>query len=494
MAIHTFETAEVDRFAQLSGDFNPLHCDPVAARRRLGGHQLVHGLFVTLWALNDALPEGGPCRFKRIKASFGKPISVGMQIESHIKSAEPSGPQVIEIVEPSASSVPRFHIEFEVVHAQAASSLPPLPPSGEAPPTCIEHDYDSAAGCSGELALFLDPEEFEAIFPRLAKHIPADQAAALLATTRLIGMQCPGLHSIFQSLEIDFNEAPETRGPVTYRVEKTDRRFSRLVLAIESESERGAERERKREPNWLTARLDSFHRPPQRQPSYADLQPLLTTGEFAGLRALVVGGSRGIGEVAAKLLAAGGADTRTTHYRGVDDALRVCDEIRSGGGSCQSFPLNVEAEPDAVHEELAAGLGDWVPNLCVYMATPAIDMEARPDFSADLLSRYTHFYVTAFENLVGWILELSKTPLKVLYPSTVTIDTPVPWSREYAEAKATGEALCQRLQALEPRLQIAWPRFPRVETDQTATLYPTESSEVGPLVLEHLRQVHRPKA
>jgi hypothetical protein len=90
IAIHNFKTAEVDRFAELSGDFNPLHCDPVSARRRLGGHQLVHGLFVTLRAINDALPEGGPCRFKRIKASFGKPISVGIEIESQIKSAEPS--------------------------------------------------------------------------------------------------------------------------------------------------------------------------------------------------------------------------------------------------------------------------------------------------------------------------------------------------------------------------------------------------------------------
>jgi acyl dehydratase len=60
MAIRTFTAAETHRFAEFSGDFNPLHCDPVAARRRLGGRQLVHGLFVTLWALDEVLDEAIP--------------------------------------------------------------------------------------------------------------------------------------------------------------------------------------------------------------------------------------------------------------------------------------------------------------------------------------------------------------------------------------------------------------------------------------------------
>jgi len=39
-------------FAKLSGDYNPLHLDPVLARRLLFGRQVVHGLHALLWSLN----------------------------------------------------------------------------------------------------------------------------------------------------------------------------------------------------------------------------------------------------------------------------------------------------------------------------------------------------------------------------------------------------------------------------------------------------------
>ena len=393
-----------------------------------------------------------------------------------------SGHDVIEVFETQSPSVPRFKIEFESASESRVSPLTPMPSSPLDGLECVDQDYESAATCGGKLPLYLNSALFEAVFPRLAKCMARDQAAALLATTRLVGMQCPGLNSLFQSLEIHFKTTTADPSPPTYRVEKADQRFSRLVLAIESES------------NWLTGRLDTFCRPPQAQPSYADLRDLVSTGEFSGLRALVIGGSRGIGEVASKLLAAGGADTRMTYYLGADDAMRICDEIQLAGATCQSFVVDVAGSPAAMYEQLADGLDGWVPDLCVYRATPPIDMEARPDFSADLLSRYTQFYVIAFEGLVRWLLNRSAAGLRVLYPSTVTIDTPIPWSKEYAAAKTSGEECCRKLQAEEPRLRVSVPRFPRVETDQTSTFYPTESSEIGPLVLEHLREIYRSEA
>ena len=42
-----FSIADQRRFADLSGDSNPMHMDPVAARRLLSGQLVVHG--VTCW-------------------------------------------------------------------------------------------------------------------------------------------------------------------------------------------------------------------------------------------------------------------------------------------------------------------------------------------------------------------------------------------------------------------------------------------------------------
>ena len=58
-------------FAELSGDFNPLHMDPILARRLLFGMQVVHGLHTLLWSLDNYLKSCiRPRRLKTVKADF----------------------------------------------------------------------------------------------------------------------------------------------------------------------------------------------------------------------------------------------------------------------------------------------------------------------------------------------------------------------------------------------------------------------------------------
>lgn len=52
LASRTFGRHDQDRFAELSGDFNPIHIDAVAARRTQPGAPVVHGIHVLLWALD----------------------------------------------------------------------------------------------------------------------------------------------------------------------------------------------------------------------------------------------------------------------------------------------------------------------------------------------------------------------------------------------------------------------------------------------------------
>src|SRR5688572_19187643 len=72
----TFTEADQALFASISADHNPMHVDPVVARRLLTGKPVVHGMHTLLTAIeywqNDpgAKPTG-------IRCSFASSVSVG---------------------------------------------------------------------------------------------------------------------------------------------------------------------------------------------------------------------------------------------------------------------------------------------------------------------------------------------------------------------------------------------------------------------------------
>src|SRR6266850_1891833 len=54
----TFSLEDQSAFAALSGDFNPIHVDPLLARRLLFGAPVVHGVALLLWGLESGWPSG----------------------------------------------------------------------------------------------------------------------------------------------------------------------------------------------------------------------------------------------------------------------------------------------------------------------------------------------------------------------------------------------------------------------------------------------------
>src|ERR1700674_4933771 len=73
-----YSSADQLRFAEFSGDRNPMHLDPIAARRTQAGAPAVHGIHLLLWSL-DKLAEAieGMAPPASIKARFDNFAYVG---------------------------------------------------------------------------------------------------------------------------------------------------------------------------------------------------------------------------------------------------------------------------------------------------------------------------------------------------------------------------------------------------------------------------------
>ena len=104
--------------------------------------------------------------------------------------------------------------------------------------------------------------------------------------------------------------------------------------------------------------IRAFLRPtPRKQKSFADIRRIITAGEFGDQHAFIVGGSRGLGEVTAKMLAAGGARVVLTYFRGSEDAQDVANEIASAGGLAGAMQFNsLAARETLVDEEMMGEL------------------------------------------------------------------------------------------------------------------------------------------
>ncbi len=310
-----------------------------------------------------------------------------------------------------------------------------------------------------------------------------------------------------------------------YEVTRTDARFRLARMQVKGAT--------------LAGTIETFFRPrPVAQRSMSDVIADVPIGVFAGHRALVVGGSRGLGELTAKIVAAGGADVLITYARGKDDAERVCAEIRAAGRQCRAQHFDANAAAPSVASDAAPGAstagtsatGAPAPNLRAAGAIAEPTFAARPLVSGTaaagtpgqrswlagerfthvyffaspqitkntgrwnqaLFEQFTHIYVAAFAALVEQTTSAGadqNAPIHFLYPSSVFVAELEPGFAEYAVAKAAGEALCDQLEG-KRGAHFAKPRLPRMRTDQTNALVDVGAADPFPVMLDVVTKLH----
>jgi acyl dehydratase len=76
-AVRRFSLDDQQAFAEVSGDFNPMHMDPIAVRRTPAGDCVVHGVQSMLWALEELADSLELERLRSLDADFGPFLYVG---------------------------------------------------------------------------------------------------------------------------------------------------------------------------------------------------------------------------------------------------------------------------------------------------------------------------------------------------------------------------------------------------------------------------------
>lgn len=446
-----FTDDDQDVFAQLSGDYNPIHVDAIQARRLLYGRRVVHGIHVLLWAY-DLLLSAGSDRgnLRSVTVSFRNPVFPGSIAELDV---DESGEQTNLRVTVGAKLAMQAKLTFAETHSCVGVALKSAP---RARPDDLS--VDEISSVSGHVNLSLHTGTLRRLFPSLSRKGCDWQTSALLATTRIVGMKCPGLHSLYSKLSINFDrdssQAADTE--LRYKVASFKPILNLLTIELEGAGIAGAA-------------TSHYRPPPTMQKSFAEIKTMVNPRQYASQNALIVGASRGLGEVTAKLIAAGGGKACISYYSGTDEARAVAGEIVADGGLAKVMRLNVL---DVAQVEDGLSSCRDISHL-YYFASPKIPYNDG-DFDEMAYKLMLDYYREGLLRVTNTLLNVSRSPLTVFLPSTIFIDAQEPGFCEYARAKEESEQSLMAIKEKNPDLRVLIARLPKLESDQTRGLIPEE--------------------
>jgi NAD(P)-dependent dehydrogenase (short-subunit alcohol dehydrogenase family) len=470
-------------FAALSGDRNPMHLDPLAARRTQAGAPVVHGVHTLLWALEQLVGSGivrSPIVHIRVK--FLKWLYIGDQSTLVIPRGEQSDPGVIQVRSGGLRILAAevfYGIWFPNDPNDAISAT--FAASATRRTTAVDRRPDDLIRCEG-IACTAAPADAGEMFPRLAAYLSGATVAEIAACSYIVGMEVPGLHSMFSALDLKMTKHvdPSVSPGLSYRLSSYDERFQKARIEVAGCGIRGT--------------LEAFSRqPPAEQASMPTVGAVVHPGEFSRMRALVIGGSRGLGEITAKLIAAGGGVPIISYAVGKTDAERVAGEIRDWGGVVDVLHYDVCKTP----APQLAGLHSGVTHL-FYFATNAIFKPKESLVSRQILLDFVAYYLLGFHDLCVQLLSsgeaycLKDQRLHAFYPSSIAVEQRPAGMTEYSMVKAAGEQMCRDLNQFLPGIHVLTSRLPRVRTDQTASVTPTRETDAMQVLLPIIRQMNQP--
>jgi NAD(P)-dependent dehydrogenase (short-subunit alcohol dehydrogenase family)/acyl dehydratase len=442
------------RFAESSGDRNPLHIDERFARRTPYGRRIAHGALVATAALGSANEEA-LLHATALELQFKKPVV-------------PDEEYTVGVVETSEDKVRidvvgggHIALSVEVTVDHAAVPLP-SPTSFERPGArLLPCEYTLEQLTAAELAITepfaADVEALSTLAADLgAAHVPAAILAWLAAASFTVGMLVPGRDGLFARARITRASASASSELAVSVTAADDRTGFVSVEGLLADGSASAE-----------MALQTFLLPPVPAPNRKRTSHFLPpSAKLEGRTAFVVGASRGLGAALAGALSTQGATVWAGFAESTEQAQRLRHEFGQERIRLLQFDA-ANAEETAAAFEAVRAEGGQLDGVVLSAAPPPGDTILHPDATRATLDFVSTSIAMALVPLTEALRLLSADGWLVVISSSALDDPPVGWPH-YVVAKAALEgaaAYCAR----QTPARVIVVRAPRMWTDSMNT-------------------------
>lgn len=460
---HIFSHLDCSDFASLSGDANPLHVDLSYARRSLAAGCVVHGMLLFLRALDEiildvTLPKAITTNFKsfvkvdelvnftlyRNDLSFNDWQIWGFVNERTVITIQSDDLNYQE----APQSLNENQLSYEIIDSPQLMSSPRITERSQFFFKSYSYPLKSFVLC-------------DCGFKNLLEKVGDDLIAGFLSMTHFVGMIHPGLNSIFSKFKVKINGKNNEDNYQFFQVIKYDDRVNRYVINLSGP--------------LFSGEIIAFERPGLvEQEHISSYIGKVAPNIFSNLNVLILGGSRGLGAAAAKILALGGANVDITYFACLKEAGLIANEIAE---HCRYQPKTFfydieEKKYDVISDKLAQA------NLVMNFATPPIRPTNKNQFDVELQAKYFRYYVESILELSNQLASNSNSKKIIFSPSTSFIEKEISGFSEYISSKKSLESLCDEKNSNETNLIFMYERLPQLKTDQTSSIFQMQYSDI----------------
>jgi NAD(P)-dependent dehydrogenase (short-subunit alcohol dehydrogenase family) len=475
-----FTPGDIERFAAASGDRNPLHVDRDFARRTPFGECIVHGALVAIGMLG-ALPPDELARVRALRAWFAGPVIPGATVRV-TANPSPKAPGTWEI-----RLIGRGKPLARLVAGPGGERIAP----GLADAALAVALQGGGTPIRTEPAVF-GPETLETGRTVVADY-RADEGLATLAAqfgaealdralldglawaSYVVGMELPGLNSLFSGLRLAKIEAgPSATRAERYRIELSEHDPRTGQLEVQGVLADGAG------APLVAAKIECFVRAPTGAPDLAALG--LTggarprTGAAADLgTAVVIGASRGFGAALSLALVGRGYQVRGAHSSSGSAAALA----ELGGPRLHLHQLDA-GDPEALAGLVAAIGEEEIAGLALNAALPPLPMGISAESARDLADYVAASVLLASAPLGALLSRVRRDGGWVMFTSSSALAAPPRDWPHYVTAKAALEGLARWVAETSPSLRTVILRPPAMRTEMTNT----PSGRIAPVPTE----------
>ena len=297
-----FSSTDINKFAKISNDFSPLHCDSVYARKTMYGEPVVHGILGVLECLKNYDKQ-----IISLEVQFLKPMFCDIPYQVSEKEILDGNVKMLKI---KAKTTEKHY------------DMPSFP----------ENISPNLQAKDMNMAEILGKQVFEGVYSVSTDDI---LCSALLWSTWFIGMEVPGKQALYSKIELKLEQEEKKAGKFNYKVsvEEFHEKFNLLRMRFELYSQNKV---------FASGALEAFIRPKVLPIIYQkSALPLKMQNRFSGKTALVTGASRGFGAAVAQILAAMGANVYINYQKSTVEALELQKTIKEQGGNAELLQSDV---------------------------------------------------------------------------------------------------------------------------------------------------------